>query len=245
MPSLLLRFAAPLQSWGTSPYKERTTEAIPTRSGVLGLLGAGLGLPRGQSWNRLHELSILVRVDRPGSRYRDFHTVNPPPEAVAVARGRMNVIETLRRGERVIARTRRPIQHIVSTVEGGAITDPEVTIRHYLADASFIVAVSHSDWSVIERLEQAMRAPTFMTYLGRKACPPGFPFLLGISPAMGLEALREVPFDARPDEAGSEEARPEHRLPVYELFPEDRSEPRGSVPLPVPVAKGSKGRSTA
>lgn len=44
---LLLRLAGPLQSWGThSKYLWRDTARFPTRSGVVGMLAAGLGRER-------------------------------------------------------------------------------------------------------------------------------------------------------------------------------------------------------
>ena len=42
MATLLLRLAAPLQSWGSSSkFEIRTTEKMPTKSGVVGMLAAG------------------------------------------------------------------------------------------------------------------------------------------------------------------------------------------------------------
>ena len=47
MATLLLRLAAPLQSWGAdSKFEVRKTNREPTKSGVLGLLAAALGYRR-------------------------------------------------------------------------------------------------------------------------------------------------------------------------------------------------------
>ena len=47
MATLLLRLAAPLQSWGAdSKFETRKTNREPTKSGVIGLLAAALGLRR-------------------------------------------------------------------------------------------------------------------------------------------------------------------------------------------------------
>lgn len=44
MATLLLRLAAPLQSWGSdSKFETRKTGREPTKSGVVGLLAAALG----------------------------------------------------------------------------------------------------------------------------------------------------------------------------------------------------------
>jgi len=53
-----------------------------------------------------------------------------------------------------------------------------VSHRSYLCDASFLVAVQAApEW--IERLEAAVRSPTWPLYLGRKSCPPARRFLRG------------------------------------------------------------------
>ena len=47
MATLLLRLAAPLQSWGAeSKFDTRRTGREPTKSGVIGLLAAALGIRR-------------------------------------------------------------------------------------------------------------------------------------------------------------------------------------------------------
>lgn len=78
MSTLLLRFAAPLQSWGDdSKFNVRRTYAIPTKSGVIGLLAAALGLSRTADRDIQHlneSLTMGVRVDQPGEMIEDFHT---------------------------------------------------------------------------------------------------------------------------------------------------------------------------
>ena len=47
MATLLLRLAAPLQSWGMdSKFETRKTNREPTKSGIVGLLAAALGIRR-------------------------------------------------------------------------------------------------------------------------------------------------------------------------------------------------------
>ena len=47
MATLLLRLASPLQSWGWTPkFETRKTNREPTKSGVVGLLAAALGIGR-------------------------------------------------------------------------------------------------------------------------------------------------------------------------------------------------------
>lgn len=73
MPTLLLRLAAPLQSWGSSSkFETRTTEKMPTKSGVIGLLAAALGYGRDADLSELRALKFGVRADREGEDITDF-----------------------------------------------------------------------------------------------------------------------------------------------------------------------------
>lgn len=75
MSVLLLRLAAPLQSWGdASRFSRRQTRPEPTKSGVLGLLAAAQGRRRTDPLEDLAGLRFGVRVDQPGRLLRDFHT---------------------------------------------------------------------------------------------------------------------------------------------------------------------------
>ncbi len=77
MPTLLLRFIGPLQSWGTtSRFDQRDTGKEPSKSGVVGLLAAAMGIDR-ENWEDLEpltQLSMGVRHDRPGVPKRDYQT---------------------------------------------------------------------------------------------------------------------------------------------------------------------------
>jgi len=77
MPTLLLRLAGPMQSWGTtSRFDQRDTGKEPSKSGVIGLLAAALGIDR-ENWDDLEPLTHLtmaVRHDRPGVLKRDYQT---------------------------------------------------------------------------------------------------------------------------------------------------------------------------
>jgi CRISPR system Cascade subunit CasD len=75
LSTLLLRLAAPLQSWGVaSKFDNRDTAREPTKSGVIGLLAAALGRSRTEKLDDLKELHFGVRIDQPGNLLRDYHT---------------------------------------------------------------------------------------------------------------------------------------------------------------------------
>ncbi len=114
--TLLLRLEGPLQSWGNheSKFVIRRTGEAPTKSGVVGLLCAALKISRIAARERLPKLNSLamaVRVDRPGVRWWDYHTVG--------ARMQMRIAEC----------------------EGKTKPGAMLTRREYLCDASFLVAL--------------------------------------------------------------------------------------------------------
>ena len=76
MSTLLLRLAAPLQTWGiNSKFDIRKTEREPSKSGVVGLLSAALGRRRDEPVDDLNALKFGVRSDKEGELLKDFHMV--------------------------------------------------------------------------------------------------------------------------------------------------------------------------
>lgn len=77
MATLLLRLVGPMQSWGVSSrFDQRDTGKEPSKSGVVGLLAAALGIDR-ENWVELEpltQLSMGIRHDRPGVPKRDYQT---------------------------------------------------------------------------------------------------------------------------------------------------------------------------
>ncbi|MBI5671849.1 MAG: type I-E CRISPR-associated protein Cas5/CasD [Nitrospirae bacterium] len=77
MPTLLLRLVGPMQSWGTtSRFDQRDTGKEPSKSGLVGLLAAAMGIDR-ENWSDLEpltHLSLGVRHDRAGVPKRDYQT---------------------------------------------------------------------------------------------------------------------------------------------------------------------------
>ena len=71
-----------MQSWGTrSKFDDRDTDLEPSKSGVIGLVCAALGVTRDDT-ERTLELAALrlgVRVDHPGILRTDYHTAQMRP----------------------------------------------------------------------------------------------------------------------------------------------------------------------
>ncbi|MFJ9365299.1 type I-E CRISPR-associated protein Cas5/CasD [Nocardia sp. NPDC101769] len=165
---LLLRLAGPLQSWGdNSRFNRRETRPEPTKSGVVGLLAAALGLERGADLTDLTDLSMGVRTDQPGTLLRDFHTVSdyrgvPLKQTGVNAKG-----------------VQKPT---------GPAKYTHVTHRYYLQDAIFVVGLAGKT-DLVADLAAAVRRPAFPLALGRRSCPPTQPILLGHHTTDLLQAL--------------------------------------------------------
>lgn len=79
MPStLLLQLVGPMQSWGfRSRFDNRDTALEPTKSGVIGLLCAALGLGRDADLSQFDALQMGVRVEKAGTVALDYQTAQP------------------------------------------------------------------------------------------------------------------------------------------------------------------------
>jgi len=140
-----------MQSWGiTSRFDERDTGKEPSKSGVLGLLAAALGIDR-NNWSDLEPLTLLtmgVRHDRPGLPRDDYQTA-----ACAAS-------DTIIRAD------------------GSPSKDGVVSHRQYLADAAFLVGLEGTDPVLLEKAQGALRNPVWPLGLGRKSYVPSEPVWL-------------------------------------------------------------------
>lgn len=203
MPTLLLRLAGPMQSWGTtSRFSIRDTGLEPSKSGVIGLLCAALGKPRDDStienaeFRALVELQMAVRVDREGVMRVDYHTAQN-----------------------------------VAKAGGGTPKETELSWRYYLSDACFVVALSGKDESLLRRLNDALASPHWQLSLGRKAFLPSAPVRINQQLYEG-EALDVLKTFAWQGGDGRREKTSDERLRVvFDATPEDHSEVRHDLPL--------------
>ena len=175
MSTLLLRLAAPMQSWGDeSKFTTRRTLREPTKSGVVGLLGAAMGIRREQD-EEIARLSCAlrmgVRVDQEGEVRTDFHMVKD--------------FKRTNQGEIRYEKDGAPMPN-----------DGYVTYRDYLHDAVFLVGLESEDTALLQSLAAALMRPAFALYLGRRSCPPTLPLLLGVRECALEDALRAEPWQA-------------------------------------------------
>lgn len=70
-----------------------------------------------------------------------------------------------------------------------------LSYRFYLADAVFLAGV-HGDPELLAGLEQAVRAPAYPLFLGRRSCPPAGAVCLGLRDGALDQVLRDEPWHA-------------------------------------------------
>lgn len=173
MPTLLLRLVGPMQSWGTtSRFDQRDTGKEPSKSGVIGLLAAAMGIDRNDDWKKLEPLARLsmgVRHDRSGVLKRDYQTAGcAKGDTVIKANGKQT-------GED----------------EGGIVSE-----RHYLADAAFLVGLEGDDRDLLKLAHDKLKNPTWPLALGRKSYLPAEPVWIkdGIQETSLIDTLKSFPW---------------------------------------------------
>ena len=119
MSTLLLRLAAPLQAWGiASKFDTRGTAREPSKSGVIGMLAAAMGLSREED-EQLKDLAALlfgVRIDQPGTFIRDYHTARLNEKSPPFVTNRHYLADAvflvgLEGEENVLLRLEKALQH--------------------------------------------------------------------------------------------------------------------------------------
>ncbi|MEU7524729.1 type I-E CRISPR-associated protein Cas5/CasD [Saccharothrix sp. NPDC042600] len=155
MSGIVLQLCGPMQSWGSSsPWNRRETERHPTRSGLLGMVAAVIGLGRDDPIIELATLRFTIRIDRPGQLITDFHTVGggrPREQTPVLAR-----LKFRKEGKGTL-----------------------VSERYYLSDAVFTVAVTSDGGDILDRIGDKLARPAYAPFLGRRSCPPAGAFMLG------------------------------------------------------------------
>jgi CRISPR system Cascade subunit CasD len=173
---LLFRLYGPLSAWGDIAVGEyRPSFAHPSKSAVIGLLAAALGIRRDEEerHNALSEsCSFAVAVDSMGVLLRDYHTTQVPSHKTGLT-------HYTRRSELAA----EDLNTILSS-------------RDYRCDAVYTVAITVKDGSpyTARQMADALARPVFTLYLGRKSCPLAMPLNPKVIHAATLrDALEAVP----------------------------------------------------
>ncbi len=172
---LLLRFDAPLMSFGGTTVDQRNvTEAAPTLSLLVGLLGNALGYDHSEAerLQRLQDrLRFAARRDRQGEELIDYQTVDL--------------------SQTFLTESWTTHGMPAGRGKGAANTGTHIRYRHYWAGAAFTVALRlepASEEPSLPTIEKALREPERPLFLGRKTCLPASPVLLGRVDAPTLRA---------------------------------------------------------
>lgn len=165
--TLILRLAAPLQSWGLKgQFRRRDTHTQPTKSGVVGMIAACLGRERGADISDLTSLQMGVRVDQPGTLLEDYHTISRTD------------------GSRLPTASGRTKKDLTA-----------ISHRWYLTDAVFLVTLT-GDRNLLDVICEAIDHPVYAPALGRRSCTPTGRLNLGIDDRDPETLLREWPWQA-------------------------------------------------
>lgn len=168
---LLLRLYGPLASWGEIAVGESRHSAVhPSKSALLGLLAAALGVERDDEAAQqalAQGYRFGIKLECVGTPLRDYHTVQfgvPPRKARFRSR----------RQELAAAK----VETLLST-------------REYRCDSLALVAVEALEQAPyrLEQLAEALQHPHFPLYLGRKSCPLALPLAPRV---VQTETLREA-----------------------------------------------------
>lgn len=152
---LVFQLYGPLCSWGgVAVGQERPTETHPTKSAIVGIIAAALGVRR-EDENAQRELiegyGLAIRTELPGVLERDYHTAESPSSTSLVG-----------------------MPHITRRDELKAVAQRDnaiVSSREYRTDALNLVAIwEHSEAPhSLDNIAQAIKSPYFTLYLGRKS----------------------------------------------------------------------------
>lgn len=167
MTALVLRLAAPLQSWGTSSrFVRRNTDRFPSKSGIIGLLAAAQGRRRTDPIEDLVALRMGVRIEQAGRVERDFQTARPVDGSapmplsyrfyladavfVVAVQGEPSMLDGLREA------LRRPVFPLFL---GRRSCPPAGPLDHGLRDADIFDVLATEPWLASPLAQKAHRGP--------------------------------------------------------------------------------------
>jgi CRISPR system Cascade subunit CasD len=191
---LCFRLHGPLASWGDIAIGERRPSAPhPSRSAVLGIVAAALGIKRddADSWMALdREVAFASRTDALGDLQIDYHTAQGPDEKL------------LRAAARVAKKAKEPWHRPATRRAELSFARQELATvlssRQYRADALWTIALwlrpvhQPAKWE-LATVAAALKKPHFIPYLGRKSCPLDVPMepqvIEAVDPAVAMAGV--------------------------------------------------------
>jgi CRISPR system Cascade subunit CasD len=176
---LVFRLYGAMASWGQPAVGgDRHTYSQPTKSAILGLMGAAIGIKRNdeQGLAALHSsVRIAVKQCMPSTLVRDYHTTQVPPSEA-----------------KLVYRTRK--QELSDALKLSTI----LSTRDYRCDGLWVVAVTATATASIDltQIKEALQYPVFVPYLGRKSCPLALPMMPQLVSQINLREALDTVFPA-------------------------------------------------
>lgn len=169
---LIFQLYGNLSSWGDIAVGEhRPSQSYPSKSAIMGLLAAALGIRRDEDKKHLTlngSYGVSICVYSHGELLRDYQTTQVPAG---------NNHWMTRKDE--LCFNPLGLKTILSQ-------------RDYLMDAYYQVAIWCKDQGEapyrLSELSKALRKPKFTTSLGRKSCPPCLPYKPTLFEKMSLKS---------------------------------------------------------
>jgi CRISPR system Cascade subunit CasD len=190
MAFLVFQLYGDMASWGDIAVGEqRPSHAYPTKSAILGLLCAAQGITRDEDAAMVQlnaEVNMAIQVFHRGHFLTDYHTIQAAPQ-VALKK------KAYTRKEELDALSR---YQAAGSGNSGTI----LSSREYRMEAYYRVALQ-ADAERLCTLESALKAPVFVPYLGRKACPLALP----LAPYVSDVRFFEEAFDSWPGSSRASE----------------------------------------
>ena len=151
-----------------SRFTRRTTALHPTKSGVLGLLAAAMGVDK-------HGPDEFAKIARLASLQCTTVTLPKKRGETELRIQRLSDYHTIGLGyDKDTDWMKKP------RAASGATLETVLSERHYLLDARFgVLLEGEKGW--LEQIAAALRNPTWGLWLGRKCCIPASPLLVGLA----------------------------------------------------------------
>lgn len=173
---LVFRLYGPMCSWGDIAMGGfRPSVSSPSRSAIVGLLAAALGIRREQE-DKLSSLNksvgLAFEIESYGNLLTDYQTAQAPRSTS---------------GNSFFSRKRE-----IDAVKVDTKAQATLSHREYYTDSlcrAYVWSKSDCDNQLLMSLCNALKRPRFPLYLGRKSCPPSLPLAPQI---LKVETLRKA-----------------------------------------------------
>ena len=165
-----------MQAWGGHTYEDfRPSYIFPTRSGVVGLLGACLGIEREQLQQREYlnnSFELTIKTEKRKIEKKTYK--REKSEQLPIKK--ITDYHTVLKGRKA---------------DGKARKEAILSYREYLCDAEFTLILDFKEDAVysLSKIKKAVFEPVFTPFLGRRSCPLQRPLFEDV---ISAEDIRQV-----------------------------------------------------